>query len=125
MARTRAQQTGDDAEHRAREHLEAAGHSVIAANYHCRGGELDLVTLDGEQLVFVEVRAREDTDFGRPEATVDWRKRKRLLLAARHFLSRHPAHGRRVARFDVVAVTGEQIHWIPDAFRPDDAGHWH
>lgn len=125
MGRTRAQHTGDAAERRARVHLEAAGHAVLATNYHCRGGELDLVTLDGEQLVFVEVRARADTDYGRPEATVDWRKRKRLLRAARHFLGHNPAHARRVARFDVVAVTGEELHWIRDAFRPDDAGHWH
>ena len=125
MARTRAQRTGDAAEHRARAHLEAAGHTLVAANYHCRGGELDLVTLDGEQLVFVEVRARANADFGGPEASVDWRKRKRLLLAARHFLGHHPAHARRVVRFDVVAVTGDDIHWIRDAFRADETGHWH
>jgi putative endonuclease len=125
VARTRAQQKGDRAEGRARGHLEDAGHAVVAANYHCRGGELDLVTLDGETLVFVEVRARANAEHGRPEATVDWRKRKRLLLAARHFLGRHPEHGRRLIRFDVVAVTGEAIHWIRDAFRPDETGHWH
>lgn len=125
MARTHAQRTGDAAEAQAQAHLEAAGHTTVAANYHCRGGELDLVTLDGEHLVFVEVRARTGSDYGRPEDTVDWRKRKRLLRAARHFLGRHPAHARRVARFDVVAVTDGEINWIRDAFRPDDAGHWH
>jgi len=83
------------------------------------------VTLDGEQLVFVEVRARANADFGGPAASVDWRKRKRLLRAARHFLSHHPAHARRVMRFDVVAVTGGDIEWIRDAFRPDETGHWH
>ena len=125
MARTRAQQKGDQAEGRARSHLQDAGHRVVAANYHCRGGELDLVTLDGETLVFVEVRARATAEHGRPEATVDWRKRKRLLQAARHFLGHHPDHARRLIRFDVVAVTGEAIDWIRDAFRPDQTGLWH
>jgi putative endonuclease len=125
MARTARQRVGDRAEARALDHLERAGdHRCVARNFHARGGELDLVTLEGEVLVFVEVRARSATDFGRPEETIGHRKRQRLVQAARAFLARHPEHARRACRFDVVALDSEGLRWIADAFRPDQSGFW-
>ncbi len=125
LARTRAQRTGDRAEARARKHLErTGGHRCLASNFRCQGGEVDLITLEGETLVFVEVRARSQPAFGRPEETVDWRKRQRLTRAARAFLAAHPAHGVRACRFDVVAVDPDGLRWIPDAFRADESGYW-
>lgn len=85
---------------------------------------MDLVTLEGEILVFVEVRARSRSDFGLPEETVGWRKRQRLTRAARAFLAAHPEHRARACRFDLVAVDPEGLRWIPDAFRVDDSGYW-
>jgi len=125
VARTPAQQTGDGAEDQALAHLQQeGGHRCVARNFHGRRGEVDLVTLEGEMLVFVEVRARSDPGYGRPEDTVGGRKRRRLVHAAQTFLARHPEHARRFCRFDVVAVDPDGLRWIPNAFRPDESGFW-
>jgi len=125
VSRTPAQQTGDAAEERALKHLKRKGrHRCLARNFHARGGEVDLITLEGERLVFVEVRARSATDYGRPEETVDHRKRRRLAQAAQAFLAAHPEHAARFCRFDVVAVDGDGLRWIADAFRPFETGFW-
>ncbi len=124
MGRTRFQLRGDRAEQRALRYLARNGQTCLARNFRTRGGEVDLVTLDGETLVFVEVRARQSLAFGYPEETVGWRKRRRLVQAARVFLTRYPQHGARPCRFDVVAFYGDRIHLITDAFRPDEGGFW-
>ncbi|HEY5791035.1 MAG TPA: YraN family protein [Gammaproteobacteria bacterium] len=108
---------GSAAETLARRHLERAGLRTLACNYRCRGGELDLVMQDGGCLVFVEVRYRHGTAYGRAEETVGATKQRRLVLAANHYLQRH---GTAVARFDVVAIhpggDGYAVKWIRDAF---------
>ncbi|KPV41176.1 hypothetical protein AN478_04590 [Thiohalorhabdus denitrificans] len=120
MARTPAQRTGDAAEERALTHLRRqGGHRTVTRNFRAKGGEIDLITLEGEVLVFTEVRARADSGFGRPEETVGPRKQRRLIQAARAFLATHPEHAARFCRFDVVAVDGRDLRWIPDAFRLD------
>ena len=125
MSRTRAQRTGDDAEERVLKHLRRKGrHRCLARNYSSRGGEVELITLEGELLVFVEVRARSRTGYGRPEDTVDHRKRRRLAQAAQAFLAGHPEHVEPACRFDVVAVDGDGLRWIADAFRPFETGFW-
>ena len=87
-------------------------------NYRVRGGEIDIIARDPRDvLVFVEVRARASTAFGGAAASVDARKRARILLAARHYLMRLPAEV--ACRFDVVAIDGGQLHWIRDAFDAD------
>lgn len=111
------------AEERALAYLQAHGLALLARNYRCRGGELDLVMEGSGMLVFVEVRHRARTDFGTPEETVTANKRKRLLLAARTYLLHHPRHATRPMRFDVVALQGKlpeaPIRWIRNAFGAD------
>jgi putative endonuclease len=125
MSRTPAQRTGDAAEERALKHLKRSGrHRCLARNFRSRGGEVDLITLEGERLVFVEVRARADSGYGRPEDTVGHRKRRRLAQAAQAFLAANPEHAGRACRFDVVAVDADGLRWITDAFRLDETGFW-
>ena len=111
---------GQAAEDRALDHLQARGLAPLARNFHCRGGELDLVMLDGGTLVFVEVRSRRSERYGSAAASITPRKQARLTLAARYFLARHPQHAARPCRFDVVTVTGTpaagRLNWIPNAF---------
>ncbi|HHJ12064.1 MAG TPA: YraN family protein [Chromatiales bacterium] len=114
MAKDRAR-LGRAAEQRAREHLEAHGLVCEASNWRCRHGELDLVMRDGDTLVFVEVRYRKSAAFGGAAASVDHRKQQKLLQAARHYLAGRGGRQPR-ARFDVVAIEGERLHWIVDAF---------
>jgi len=113
-------QLGESFEARAQVMLERRGWRLVARNYRCRGGEIDLIMRDrAGVLVFVEVRARRRTDFGGAAASITAAKRRRLTLAARHYLLRRPG-GR--CRFDVVAFDGHPavVSWLPDAFRADD-----
>lgn len=84
-----------------------------------RGGEIDLVMIDGTDFVFVEVRSRASARFGGAAASVDLRKQRRLALAAQLFLSgRFGPRAWPACRFDVVAIEGERLHWIRSAFTP-------
>ena len=109
---------GSDKERLAAAYLDRQGLSLVARNYRCRGGEIDLVLRDGRNLVFVEVRYRRSSRFGSPAETVTASKQRRLITAASHFLQRHPTE--LACRFDVLAITGnDRIQWIRDAFRVD------
>jgi putative endonuclease len=113
---------GGAAEQLAALHLEGRGLEVIARNLRCRVGELDLVCRDGGVLVIVEVRQRCSADFGGALASVDRRKQRKIIRAARFFLQQCAPWRALVIRFDVVAVHGlpdgtHRIDWIKDAFR--------
>ena len=114
---------GRRAEDRALRHLEQHGLRLLERNYRCRGGEIDLVMMDGTTLVLVEVHSRSSTGFGSAADTVGARKQARITLAARHLLRTRAQLRRLRARFDVVALDpgdapGEfRLNWIRDAFR--------
>lgn len=97
---------GRDAESLVCEHIEKEGTRVVARNFRGRGGEIDIVARDGDVLVFVEVRFREEGDFGAPEETVTPVKRSRIASAARAYLSTISPADWKEARFDVAAVEG-------------------
>jgi len=111
-------QRGQAAEDQALAHLLAAGLQLVARNYRTPGrggGEIDLILRErGGALVFVEVRSRSDGAHGGAAASVGQIKRRRIVLAARHYLRRLPAPP--PCRFDVVAIDGERIRWIQAAF---------
>lgn len=119
---------GAAVERAARAHLEAAGLRLLAANAGYRGGELDLVMLEGSgagrSVVFVEVRHRRSQAFGGAAASVDAGKRRRVVLAAQQFLAGHRELRDLPCRFDVVAAHGDpaapMLDWLRDAFRVDD-----
>jgi putative endonuclease len=83
--------------------LARRGYAVVARRYRLRGGELDIVALDGETLVFVEVKAREGHRFGEAAEAVTAVKRRRIVRLALDYLVRHRLVDR-PCRFDVVAV---------------------
>ena len=91
---------GRHAEDIAATFLQQQGLALVARNYQCRFGEIDLIARDGDTLVFVEVRMRANDAFGGAAASITARKRDKLLRTARHYLSglaRTPA-----CRFDAV-----------------------
>lgn len=96
---------------------------MLAANYRCRYGELDLVMLDDGFLVVVEVRSRRSDRHGTPEASIDFRKVHRLRRSAGCFLRDHPQFGGMMLRFDVVGILSggdrARIRWIPGALEFD------
>ena len=80
-------ETGRKAEELAAQHLEAKGMSVIERNFRAKVGEIDLIVKDGEEIVFVEVRARASRDFGGAAASVDASKQRKVVRAARVWLA--------------------------------------
>src|SRR5690606_38709206 len=85
-------------------YLQRQGLTLVAQNYRCRGGELDLVMRQRDMLVFVEVRYRQRLDYGSALATVVHSKQRRLILAAQHYLLQHPEYASLPCRFDVIAI---------------------
>ncbi|HWR75791.1 MAG TPA: YraN family protein [Thiobacillus sp.] len=110
---------GQSAEARAEAFLQTHGLKLLARNWRCRFGEIDLVMQDGPTRVFVEVRLRSRSDFGGAAASVTLAKQKRLLAAARQYLATLKTLP--PCRFDVVALSGDRPpDWIKNAF--DDVG---
>lgn len=102
------------------QHLRRHGLRPVTRNYRCPPGEIDLVMLDREVLVFVEVRFRADSRHGHALETIDHRKQQKLLRAAQYFLLQHKQHAQRPCRFDVVGIdqtAGQlQFRWLHNAF---------
>ena len=65
------------------------GYHILATNYRCRWGEVDIVARDGEELVFVEVRTRRSTGYGAPEESLTAAKIRRLLATCRRYLQQY------------------------------------
>jgi putative endonuclease len=111
---------GRAAEAAAARMLERAGYRILQHNFRARGGELDVVAMDGKALAIVEVRYRASDQFGGGAASITVGKRRRIVSAARALLATQPLLARLPARFDVVEVTGPAdalaCHLIRGAF---------
>lgn len=97
----------------------AHGYEVVARNWRCREGEIDLVVARDGALVFCEVKTRSSDRFGVPAEAVTPAKQRRLRALAARFLADHAGagrSGRRGIRFDVAAVTGARVEIIEAAF---------
>ena len=111
-------QRGRDAEQLAADYLSERGYEVIARNFECRLGEIDIIAREGKDLVFIEVRSRHSVNALNPVFSVNIRKQKKIAQVAQVYLDRHyrevPA-----CRFDVVLVTvgpPSEVEVIQDAF---------
>ncbi len=90
----------------AADYFRKKGAAVLAANWRCRFGELDLIVSDGAYLCFVEVKLRKNSAFGQAAEFVDRRKQEKLRATAESYLAQHPT--RLQPRFDVVEVYAPQ-----------------
>jgi putative endonuclease len=116
------QRRGAAAEALAADLAAAHGLSVIARNFRCRAGELDLVCREGDLLVIIEVRRRTHAGFGGAAGSVGATKQRRIRRATLYFLQRERQWRSLRLRFDVIALSGDAdgppvIDWIRDAFR--------
>ena len=113
--------TGDRYEDLALEYLQCNGLKLIQRNYLCKGGEIDLIMMDGNTLALVEVRFRRNRSHGGAAASVTANKRQRIVLASRHLLKTQRALQKYRARFDLVAIELDEqqqlkVEWIKGAF---------
>ena len=106
---------GQQAEEAAYDYLSLQGLSLLARNYTARCGEIDLIMLDNEVLVFIEVRYRKNRQYGGAAGSVNMKKQQRIRNTAAVYLQQSGADY--PARFDVCAIDGKMhINWIKQAF---------
>jgi putative endonuclease len=105
---------GRAGEDRAAAFLEAAGYRIVGRNVRLTGGEIDAICLDGQTLVFVEVKRRDNARFGGALGAVDARKRAKLRALAADYAQ--IAAPNAAIRFDVVALDGNRLRLHRNAF---------
>ena len=107
----------------AAEYLRKKHYKIVAAGFHSRFGEIDLIVADRKFLVFVEVKLRKNSDFAPAYVHVDSRKQDRIRVTASMYLSQYPT--KLQPRFDVIEIYAPEgmetvhpeIHHMEDAFQ--------
>ena len=112
LARRALGVSGEDA---AAAWYEANGYEVLARNWRCREGELDLIVRRARTIVFCEVKTRSSVRFGAPAEAVTHEKRQRIRVLAARWLTESPVRPREI-RFDVAAVLGDAVEVVEGAF---------
>jgi putative endonuclease len=107
---------GKKGEDRAVQALEAAGMSIIARNFRSQRGEIDIIALDGETLVFIEVKAWSIFGLENLAYSISPKKQGRIIETAKYFLSIYRQYYGRAIRFDVVFVGKEAVTHLASAF---------
>lgn len=91
---------GEDA---AEKFLKGKGYKILDRNFNCRFGELDIIAMDGNCLVFAEVKTRSTKKYGAPQNAVNYRKQNHLKLSARFYIEKERLNNY-IARFDIVEI---------------------
>lgn len=116
---SRAKEAGDRGEALAAEYLRENGYEILASQFRCRFGEIDLIARREDILCFVEVKLRSDLRFGLPRDFVTVTKQRRVRTTAAFYMTRHCPD--LCARFDVAEVYDDEmpprIEYIEDAFQ--------
>jgi len=113
MNKAAAGRAGED---RAALFLESLGFKIIQRNFRSRRGEVDLIAIDGETLVFVEVKAWDILGFENLEHAIDAKKIYRIVETAKIFLSRNREYNSMAVRFDVIFVGAGSVQHLASAF---------
>jgi len=100
--------------------LHKRGLKTLERNYYSRFGEIDLIMMDRQTLVFAEVRYRRDSAHGSGAESVTFTKQKRITRVAQRYLQQHRHHASLACRFDVISIGNEDgrvlLNWIRNAF---------
>ena len=116
MRRQNNRQIGDKKEEFVCEWLETQGYRIVERNFRCRSGEIDIVAREGAYLVFIEVKYRKNKQCGGSLYAVPRAKQQKICYAARHYIAKHSIPLNHPMRFDVLAIDGEEIMHIQNAF---------
>ena len=79
------------------------GYKLIIRNFRCRQGEIDIIAKDKDEIVFIEVKTRRNTNYGYPIDAVDKRKQKHILNASKYYVYKNKLEKRKI-RFDVIEI---------------------
>lgn len=102
---------GDFGEAAAERFLKDKGYKILCRNYFVRGGEIDIIALDRDILVFVEVKTRSSKRFGAPSEAVNYKKLEHMRYAAEAYLLKEPTD--KEIRFDVIEVIATEKDGLP------------
>lgn len=108
--------TGAEKEQMAVAYLETHGMKIIERNFRNRQGEIDIIGYDGDYLVFAEVKYRSNNSKGSALEAVDYRKMCQICKVADYYRYRHRLGMNTLIRYDVIAIQGDEIQWIRNAF---------
>lgn len=119
LQRNANENSGQQAERKAKNLLRSNGYQILTTNFSCKSGEIDIIALNQQVLVFVEVRLRHSEEFGGAIESVTLNKQKRIIRAAKQYLLvNYRSQPEPQCRFDVIAYTSldAQPDWIKHAF---------
>ena len=108
-------QIGSIGEDMAVEFLKSRGVKILERNYQNRFGEIDIIGMEDNTLLFIEVKYRKNESFGYPLEAVGFAKREKIRKMARIFLNENRYYRYNI-RFDCIGIIGSQIEWIKGAF---------
>ena len=116
---------GEKGEEAAAGYLQGKGYNILHRNYHCKYGEIDIIALYEEFIVFIEVRSRSN-DLNAAFSSVSYRKRIKLIRSALDYITNNERFEKFCIRFDVIGIITDRktglyrITHLEDAFRVDD-----
>jgi putative endonuclease len=113
MHRTGIGKAGED---QAARFLEGKGMEIVARNFRSRRGEIDLIVLDGDTLVFAEVKAWSSYRFEDLSISISENKQRRIIETAKYFLSANREYNGKTVRFDVIFISPAKIIHLASAF---------
>lgn len=108
-------QIGSIGEDMAVEFLKSRGVKILERNYRNRFGEIDIIGMEDNTLLFIEVKYRKNESFGYPLEAVGFAKQEKIRKMARFFLNENHYYHYNI-RFDCIGIIGSQIEWIKGAF---------
>ncbi|MGJ8691616.1 MAG: YraN family protein [Thalassotalea sp.] len=118
---TNTKHKGDYTENLAKNFLIENKLKIIAQNFNCRYGEIDIIAKNADAFIFIEVKYRKQNQFGGAISAVAISKQEKIRSTAQFFLQQHQLNEYNTpCRFDIVAIDGNiskpQITWLPNAF---------
>ena len=116
--------TGKEYEKKAATYLMAQGMKLIIQNFRCRHGEIDIIGIHENCLVFVEVKYRSNLGRGAAEEAVGVNKQKKICYTSDYFRIIYKQYQNLQVRYDVIAVNGNHIQWYQNAFHYQGKGGW-
>ncbi len=107
---------GAGREEMAAAYLRARGLQILERNFRCRTGEIDIIAMDEGTYVFTEVKYRRSAEMGLPQEAVGYAKQRKICRVSDFYRMKKQLPESTPLRYDVVAVCGENIEWIQNAF---------
>ncbi len=107
---------GEEKEQAAAAYLEKCGMRILERNFRCRQGEIDIIGYHEGYLVFVEVKYRKNTSAGTAYDAVGIAKQRKICRVADYYRTLHYLGDQTGIRYDVLAIQGENMEWIQNAF---------